>query len=1036
MAIVGAVGLAVAACLAIGPARSALVAVACASAAAVLVARHRDTEPADRVPWLLLAAGIAVLGSSQLVDLLTDGSAGDWEIPLRAAAIVCMISGLWTVVHDPGTRRRLSLIDPTTIAIGAAVVSWLFILDPIARRDDLGTVDVLIFLAIPVLDLVLLGAAVRLFFSADVTVPSLRLLLGGAGALLVGETVEAVTTVDGAGGGTAAASLLWMAAAALVAVAGVHPSVKEVSAPRDHRYDMIQPIRLVMLGLAAIAGPIAVIIKWNTGAALNVPVVVGGVVLLFMLILLRMGDLVQVVGAAATSHLQAVGREKTLRRAAHALVAATDRTAIYGVAADAAAALARDRPTVEVRLFIGPEERMQVVAVRGVRSEGSATLALAGLPARVVEQMRAGESVTVCLGDAGLEDEVAAALGATPEHPHCLVSPVLVNGAIAGVMSVALEREAGGSRRRAIDTVCSQAALAIETVTLMEEVAARAGEQRFRSLVQNASDVILVVEPGGIIRFVTRSVTRMLGYEPHELQGASLARILHKEDAKAGPSVLVDGHVLDWRLRTTAGGFRHIEVIVADLRDDPNVEGIVLTMRDVTDRRELELRLAHQAFHDTLTGLPNRALFEDRVRHALARTVRRPTSAVAVIFIDLDDFKGVNDTLGHQAGDELLCSVARRLELCLRGSDTAARLGGDEFAVALELDEFDPEETVVAVANRILEAMRKPFLLSGQEVYTRGSLGIAVTPEAGETVDELLRNADVAMYVAKKTGKGRYRRYEDGMHAPVLRKMELRTELQRAIDREEFRLLYQPVVELPTGRIVGFEALVRWQHPEHGLISPAEFIPLAEDAGVIGAMGKWILNESCRQFATWGAAYPAAASMFVGVNLSAQQLRHGNLVGEIDEILSETGLDPTCLVLELTESVFVEDKERTITRMSQLKARGVRIAIDDFGTGFSALAYLQRLPVDVLKLASPFVQGLMDGQGPLTETILRLARTLQLEVIAEGIEEQSTADELIALGCQVGQGFLFGKPLPAGEVETRLAEVALSTPIPPVLSEA
>jgi diguanylate cyclase (GGDEF)-like protein len=481
-------------------------------------------------------------------------------------------------------------------------------------------------------------------------------------------------------------------------------------------------------------------------------------------------------------------------------------------------------------------------------------------------------------------------------------------------------------------------------------------------------------------------------------------------------------------MRNADGGFRHIEVIVADLRDDPNVEGIVLTMRDVTDRRELEIRLAHQAFHDTLTGLPNRALFEDRVRHALARTVRRPTSAVAVIFIDLDDFKGVNDTLGHQAGDELLCSVARRLELCLRATDTAARLGGDEFAVALELDEFDPEETVVAVADRILEMMRMPFLLAGQEVYTRGSLGIAVTPEAGESVDELLRNADVAMYVAKQTGKGRYRRYELGMHAPVLRKMELRTELQRAIDREEFVLLYQPIVALATGRIVGFEALVRWQHPEHGQISPAEFIPLAEDAGVIGAMGKWILRHSCGQFARWAAAYPAASSLYVGVNLSGQQLRHGNLVADIDEILSETGLDPTSLLLELTESVFVEDKERTITRMEQLKSRGVRIAIDDFGTGFSALAYLQRLPVDVLKLASPFVQGLLDGQGPLTETILRLANTLELDVIAEGIEDQVTADELVRLGCRIGQGYLFGKPLPAAGVEAQIAQMMPDVP--------
>jgi diguanylate cyclase (GGDEF)-like protein/PAS domain S-box-containing protein len=529
-----------------------------------------------------------------------------------------------------------------------------------------------------------------------------------------------------------------------------------------------------------------------------------------------------------------------------------------------------------------------------------------------------------------------------------------------------------------------------------------------------------------VIRFVTRSVGPMLGYEPTQLAGRSISRLLHPDDARTGPGVLVDGNVVDWRLRRADGDYRHVEVIVADLTEDPNVEGLVLTMRDVTDRRELEARLVHQAFHDTLTGLANRALFEDRLGQALARRVRAPHGAVAVIFIDLDDFKAVNDTLGHQAGDELLCAAAHRLVACLRPTDTAARLGGDEFAVAFEVDELDADRSIEVVAERIIDALRRPFSVGGQEVFTRGSLGVASTLEGAESVDELLRNADVAMYVAKNNGKGRFRRYERGMDAPVILEMELKSELQRAIEHEELVLHYQPIVALADGSLRGFEALVRWDHPERGMIPPGEFIHLAEQAGLIGVMGEWILDAACHRLAEWRARHPSVDLGYLSVNLSGHQLHRGDLSLTLARVLRETGADPGRVLLELTESVLVGDTERAIARIEGLRAQGVRIAIDDFGTGFSALAYLRHLPVDILKLASPFVQGLTTGQEPLTRTIISLAHTLGLEVIAEGIKEPEQAAALARLGCAYGQGFHFSRPLPADEAE-RLLVAGLPT---------
>ncbi len=983
--------------------------------------------------WKAVAAAFVALAAAEVVQTLASDVSVPWVVPLRAVATLLMALGMWRIMNDGQGGSRRGVFDAAIVAIGAGVVAWIFIFAPFVRHPDLDAVDLGVALAGPVLDLVLLAVVCRmLLISAGGTVP-FRLLLAGMAVVIAGDVVQSIATVDGRLGAGAAVNLLWLVGVALIATAALHPSIDDFAAQRTERQMLVSTARLVMLGAAAVAGPVAVIVESGQGADLNIPLVVAGTVVLFVMIVLRMAGLVRALGATAQRHLEATNRERILRRAAHALVAATDRHAIGAIAADAAAALVRDRRGAEVRLFLGNADRMDPVATRGERASATAALPLSAIPPKALAHLRAGDSEVVSFEPSQLAGALAAAVGATAGRPVCLLAPLMVDGAVAGALTLALDRVAGESRRHAIETVASQAALAIETVELTEDLHARAGEERFRSLVQNASDVIAIIEPGGIIRFVTRSIHGMLGFTPEQLEGASIARLLHPDDARPGPGVLVNVDAVDWRMRDAKGGYRQVEVVVADQMHDPNVAGIVLTMRDVTRRRELEARLAHQAFHDTLTGLANRALFEDRLGQALARRARAARGSVVVIFIDLDEFKSINDTLGHQAGDELLRTVAARLSQCLRPTDTAARLGGDEFAIALEVDDFDIEQVITAIADRILAALRKPYDLDGEEVFTRGSLGIASTPDAGETVAELLRNADIAMYVAKNSGKGTFRRFAAGMHTPVLRQMELRSELQRAIEREEFVLHYQPIVSLADGRVLGMEALVRWNHPQHGLIPPTDFVPLAEESGLIGDMGRWILEEACRQFAAWTAG-SGTAGRYISINLSGLQLHRGDFIADLQRVLRQTGIDPGMVLLELTETVLVADTERTITRLRDLAATGVRIAIDDFGTGFSALAYLQRLPVHVLKLAAPWVEGLRSGQEPLVETILRLADTLALDVIAEGIESPDQVETLVRLGCSVGQGFHFSRPMPTDAAGMVMAGGAIPMGVPELVS--
>ena len=561
-----------------------------------------------------------------------------------------------------------------------------------------------------------------------------------------------------------------------------------------------------------------------------------------------------------------------------------------------------------------------------------------------------------------------------------------------------------------------------ENVRLLADQAARHNEARFRSLVQHSSDVIIVTRADGTIRFVSPSVTRVFGYDPSGMLRSTVSELLHPDDRERAAAFFstaaqapgVTGPV-EWRFSQPDGSWLHAEILATNLLHDTTVKGVVLNTRDVSERRRLEEQLTHQAFHDPLTGLANRALFRDRVSHALALAQRRG-SPVTVIFLDLDDFKKVNDSLGHGEGDRLLIAVAERFLACARSADTVARLGGDEFAILIEGAEGQD-----GLPDRLATAMSHPFSLSGNQVRATASIGVA-SASPGDRADDLLRNADMAMYAAKRHGKGRAETYESRMYADIRERLDLETALRAAVERHELKLLYQPIVHLASGGIYGVEALIRWEHPQFGRLLPQHFIPLAEETGVIVQLGSWVLGEACRQLQVWQAAHPRL-SLAVAINLSGRQLQGSGLADALRQTLTSSGVEPSSVVLEITESVLMQQTDPVLERLQQLKALGVRLAIDDFGTGYSSLSYLQRFPIDILKIAKPFVDEVGQGadRSALARAIVGLGDTLKLQTIAEGIERAEQRAALIELGCTLGQGYHFWPALPAAGIEELLA---------------
>ena len=558
-----------------------------------------------------------------------------------------------------------------------------------------------------------------------------------------------------------------------------------------------------------------------------------------------------------------------------------------------------------------------------------------------------------------------------------------------------------------------QGVISRDEALLRERRAAGLVEARYASLIKNATDVIVICSADGQLRFASPAAERTLGVDPEAVVGRNLLDLWTDGDhdrlaaflaeVAASPRGRVVGPIeLVVENRDRRGT---LECVGSNLADDPAIAGLALNLRDVSERKVLEEQLRKLAFHDPLTLLANRSLFWNRVEHALA-LAQRTRQHVAVMFLDLDNFKNVNDSLGHDAGDRLLQAAAQRLVKSTRPSDTVARLGGDEFAILLEgvASESDAER----LAAPITDAFRRSLVVDGRETETTASIGVACS-RPGDDAEQLLRNADIAMYNAKAAGKARCVVFQPHMQEQLHDRLRLEQDIDLALTRNEFFVEFQPVVDLTTRELLGVEALVRWQHPERGRVMPANFIPVAEESGRIVELGRQVLVDACRQVRAWSQSLPHGRGLRVAINISGRHLQQGDLLGDVRHALDVSGLEPGNLVIELTESTIMQNTEANLDRFRELKALGVRLAIDDFGVGYSSLSYLHRFPIDILKIDRAFVSRLteQDGGPELARAVVMLGTTLGLETVAEGIENEEQVRRLLDLGCVAGQGFLF-----------------------------
>src|SRR5664279_5433227 len=552
-----------------------------------------------------------------------------------------------------------------------------------------------------------------------------------------------------------------------------------------------------------------------------------------------------------------------------------------------------------------------------------------------------------------------------------------------------------------------------------ERNALRESEERFRALTEQSTDIILIADPSGQIKYASPSVHTVLAVHGDSLAGTNMMDLVHPDDFAKTMSTRPrsvayrQNPIVEFRLRHADGSWLYFECVVRNLIQHKNIGGIVYNARDITERKHAQEQLLFNATHDALTGLPDRALFLERLQSVVDRMKRHPHEAAAVLFIDIDDFKVVNDCYGHATGDALIKEVSDRLRACLRSDGTIARMGGDEFTVLVE-DVTDPSDAI-RVAERIQSSFERPFLLEGLEIFKSVSIGIALTsPETSAEV--VLQNADIAMYRAKAQGKARSELFDRTMHEQVMSRLLLEAKLRYALQNEELTLHYQPIVAVDTGGVQGFEALLRWQPSGSNSIPPSTFVPVAEQCGLIVPISVWVLKKACLEAASWRQRYPADPPLYVSINISSKHFSHAGFIGHVKDALEESAIDPQCITIELTESLAMNDVAATFQTMSQLRTLGVKLSIDDFGTGYSSLSYLRRFPVDTLKIDQSFVKTMDAENYAIVKTIIGLARNLELKVVAEGVETPNQHQLLALAGCGSAQGYFFAEPMPAKSV--------------------
>jgi diguanylate cyclase (GGDEF)-like protein/PAS domain S-box-containing protein len=995
----------------------------------------RSNRPRRRLPWYLVAAGTAAFISGDIAyDLLTGvfglgnpfPSVADVlyliTYPLFAAGLLLMVRA------RSGRSDMAALVDALIVTVGLGLLSWVFLVKPYVEDDSLSWLEKAVSVAYPLGDVLLLAVLVRLLVGAGAGSRALGLLTVGTVGLLASDVLYGLGQLNGLWQTGGLVDIGWIVFYAAWGAAALQPDMVGMVEPVRARPRVLSRRRLMLLVSVSLVAPGLLLWEGATGSFADVVIVAIASAVMFLLVIIRLDGLISLARDSTQ-------RERVLRHSGEKLVATAGRDDIYRVTAEAALEIGGVGP--DARALVVLNGRLPARIVFDSTTHGPLDVDVQPLLSRHAAELRRHHFLITDSNRVGVELVPLIGPG-VPMLMAAFTGADEVSGALVVIGT-------DGSRAGVVDSLCSlatQAALALESADLTEQVLQRRNEAHFRSLIQNASDVILVVDADLHITYQTPSVQAVLGLSWAEVDGRPVTALLAADDVPHARLMLARvarpgerggqrsaSFAAEWRVRHADGRLRAVEVTCSNLLDDPSVQGLVLTLHDITDRRGLEEELKVLAFHDTLTKLPNRALFLDRVEHALGRQGRH-REHLAVMLIDLDDFKMINDTRGHGAGDILLIAVAERLRVVLRDQDTATRLGGDEFAVFVEGLAGDHEAT--QLAERILFELGRPYHLEGEEVAVRASIGVA-TSEYGSDAAELLRQADLAMYAAKDAGKGTHEFFRASMLHRLESRLKWRHDLERGLREDEFVLHYQPVCNLDTGQVVGAEALLRWQHPEKGLVLAGEFIDVVEQTDLDPPLGAWVLDQAVAQATQWAKASPDNP-VWVSVNVTPRQLREPTFVDTVASALRRHDLPGASLTVEMTERMLADEGGQTQVVMQALRDLGVGLALDDFGTGYSSLAYLRRFPVNILKIDRSFVSGVdrSADDRALVEAIVRLAESFRLEVVAEGIETSQQRHVIQEMGCDRGQGFLFSRPIPGSEFIALLdAQTALGTSLAP-----
>ncbi|MFD5632814.1 aminotransferase class I/II-fold pyridoxal phosphate-dependent enzyme [Streptomyces sp. NPDC127077] len=955
-------------------------------------------RPAHRWPWLLLAAGLLAFSAGDTSYNVME-SYFHFNNPFPSPADACYLAvyplfaaGLYGLVRYRWPGHDLpSLLDALIFALGLALPVWVFLVQPLTHVPGMTWQQRAISIAYPLGDVLVLAMLARLLAASPGSgrIRSVQLLVLGTATLLTFDIAYGILQLNDLWQTGTLLDSGWIVFYTAWGLAGLHPSMVELTRPVE-RQESLRPTRrrLLMLAAATLVAPGILLYEGRRGNAQDAAVIAVFSAALFLLVILRLSGMV-------VAHRSAVARELALRTAATALVAAARPQDV-----------ARACDTTVSTLF-GPK----VV-------HGSLVL-----PAEYASGLETRRSHLVPTAELG--PDIASRLDGLPTTLVCpMIPPDKPTGELPGVLMAAGPEQQLREIQSSLEILASQAGLAVARIALRQEIIRKESEAYFRTLVRNASDVILIVEDDNAVRYASPSARAVFGQV--ELTGVPLPELVDSSDRTRvvrGLAALRNGgapetHDHWWVLRD--GNRIEAEVRCSDLREDPTVAGLVITLRDVTEQRRLEHELTERAFHDPLTGLPNRTLLLERIERALLRS-RRGTTLTCLLFIDLDDFKMVNDTMGHSTGDHLLTAVGERLSGALRRTDTAARLGGDEFAVLME-DAKKPLDAEL-LAAQVIQALSRPFSLREGSVSVSASVGVATARDSTDA-EELLGHADLALYAAKAAGKRQWRRFLPRLRVRMVERHDLQARLDGAVARSEFTLRYQPVVDISAGEVVGFEALARWPHPHHEPVPPDQFIALAEETGHITPLGAWVLANATTDIAGLQRTADGADPPYVSVNVSPRQFRDTGFLGEVRRALETPGLAPGSLQLELTETVLMRRDAQIQAVLYSLKDLGVHIAVDDFGSGYSSLRYLRDFPVDVLKIDKTFIDdiALDTRQVALVEGIVGLADTLGIQVIAEGIEDPVQRDLLAGMGCRFGQGFLFARPMTVQQSEFLLRQ--------------